>query len=256
MYRILFISALANETNIIKEEVKKLWLSNIKTVFYSCGVWNYQTLLHLWKYLQEQEKFDFVINIWVCWYVHEYVKSFFVARIYNLGNKKETIPPAIFDFLDLKSIACSDLPVYDSDVLGAEQFVDMESYAIELLCELHRLPRVLIKVPVDRVWEETKNFDIKKAKKYLAEHIDYRKLMHEVQKYLDTRIKRIDFDPYFMYFDFTFAQKEIFKKLYYRYLACVQNDFDVLFHEYRELYQDKKVFLRTLEKYISNYLIK
>ena len=45
------------------------------------------------------------------------------------------------------------------------EYVDMESYAVEKLAEFYKIPRLIIKVPADKVWEETKNFDKKRALK-------------------------------------------------------------------------------------------
>ena len=56
-------------------------------------------------------------------------------------------------------------------------FVDMESRGIELVCDKFRIPRLFLKVPFDKIWIETKNFDKEKALEMLANHIDYERLI-------------------------------------------------------------------------------
>jgi len=73
---------------------------------------------------------------------------------------------------------------------GEEVYVDMESYGIELVAQQFQYPRLILKVPVDRVGEETKHFDREEALRLLAEGVDYRKLMEGVLEYLHFKLKR------------------------------------------------------------------
>lgn len=254
MYKILFVSALQKELNVVKQEIHQLSLQNIKTSFFCSGMGNYKTILSLWEYLREKEKFDFIVNIWVCWYRDTKQSMIQVARIYNLANKKETIPPVVFEFAHLSSIACSELPIFDSDVLEWEWYVDMESYGFELVCDQMKLPRILLKVPVDRVWEETRNFDIKKAEELLKNSIDYEKLLSKISHYLSTKKTEVDYEKYFSQMEFSFAEKEIFKKLYHRFIALEAGNFDAYFSEYKGV--TKKAFLSELINYLEDKKVK
>lgn len=253
MKKILVVCALSKELNIVKEKIKSLNLINVKISFFTTWMGNYNTILNLTRFL-ENDNFDFVLNLWVCWYSQKKVEAFQVARIYNLSNSKELIVPNIIDFLSLESIACSEKIVYDSSILLDENFVDMESYGFELVCDSFKIPRVIIKVPVDKVWVETKNFDFEKAKKYLSENIDYKKLFEKIFFYLDKQKIEVNLEKYFSEYNFTFSEKEIFKKYFYRYKSLVWDDFDIYFTKNNNL--DKKLFLKWLEEFLEWYLIK
>jgi len=47
----------------------------------------------------------------------------------------------------------------------------MESWAIEYVCDKFRIPRIILKVPVDKIGEE--EFDRAKGEKMLRENLDY-----------------------------------------------------------------------------------
>ncbi|MBQ9554377.1 hypothetical protein IJU97_05570 [bacterium] len=49
----------------------------------------------------------------------------------------------------------------------------MEARAIEYCADKFRIPRLIIKIPYDRIGEETKNFDKQEACRKLAENLDY-----------------------------------------------------------------------------------
>jgi nucleoside phosphorylase len=62
----------------------------------------------------------------------------------------------------LVSIAASEKPVFDEkDLIQfssnmknkniGEKFVDMESYGFEMVCDSFSLPRIILKVPVDKI---------------------------------------------------------------------------------------------------------
>lgn len=253
MKKILIVCALSAELNNIKEIVKNLGLRNVKLSFFTTWMGNYNTILNLTRFL-ENNSFDFVVNIWICWYKDKKIDAFQVARIYNLSNSKEVIVPNLIDFLNLESIACSEKIVTDNAILKEEKFVDMESYGFEMVCDSFNIPRILLKIPVDKVWDETKNFDFEKAKLYLSKNIDYKTLLEKISLYLEKQEEKIDFEKYFDIFNFTFSEKEIFKKLYYRYKSLIWSDFDTYFEENKLL--NKKLFLKWLEEFLELYLIK
>ena len=260
MRRILIVWALSQELNPIKKEIKKLSLINIKVSYLTTWMWNYNMILNLSRFLEKENNFDFVINIWVCWYSNE-IKDFFqVARVYNLWNKHESIIPNLINFWDLLSIASSDKVIYNTNELDWEKYVDMESYWFEKVCDSFMLPRVILKIPVDKIGKETKKFDFKKADKFLKENINYEKLLNKVISYLDkSHIVKTDLSKYNNYFAFSFSQSLIFEKLYNKFEVLTWEDFEKYFYEYirgleklQNSKQESKKFLETLDKYLED----
>jgi hypothetical protein len=105
----------------------------------------------------------------------------------------------------------------------------MESYGFEFVCDKFNLPRIILKVPVDKIGEETKNFDFEKAKKILIENIDYEKLILKIKEFLDKQYKphpspllwrRGDYKV-LEKISFTESQKIIFERLYNKYEVLV-----------------------------------
>ncbi len=269
MYKILIVSALSRELNVVKEEIKKLGLQNVKTSFLTTWMWNYNMILNLTRFLENHEV-DLVINIWVCWYsppsnspLAGGEKNFQVARILNISNNKELIVPKIIDFSKLESIACSEKPVYDQEEIWEEKFVDMESYWFEKVCDSFSVARLILKVPVDKIGEETQNFDFKKAENSLRNSIDYKELFWKINDYLENhfnvwkgkyKFHHDLFETYEDRFKFSFSEKEIFKRLYFRYIALVNNDFDKYYIENKD--KNKKDFLKWLENFLDDYLVR
>lgn len=261
MYKILIVWALSQEINVIKDEIKKLGLRNIKTSFLTTWIWNYNMILNLTRFLEKNKDFDFVMNIWVCGYINEKKDLLQIARIFNLSNKKELIIPHLVNYWELSSISTSEKVVYDKVDLDWEIYVDMESYWFEKVCDSFSLPRIILKIPIDRVWEETIKFDFNKAKDWLEKNIDYKLLFEKIISYLENTFtfqkivhENLVFEKYKNNFWFTFSENEIFKRLYYRYLAFVNGDFEKYFDENKEL--EKREFLGVLEKYLGWFLIK
>jgi hypothetical protein len=95
----------------------------------------------------------------------------------------------------------------------------MESYWIELVCDSFAILRIILKVLIDKIWEETRNFSVDKAFSKLKENINYKKLLEKIVEYLDSMPKKVNFNEYFKYFNFTFSEKEIFRKVYHELKA-------------------------------------
>ena len=247
MFKVLITSALHREVKIIKKEIKKLALKNFKTSFFAMGLWNYLSILNLTKYLEKND-FDLVLNIGVCWYKSEYKKSIQVWRIKNISNTKELIVPHIINFCEIKSIATSEKPVYSFENLWDENFFDMESYGFELVCDSFKIPRIILKIPTDKIWEETINFDLEKAEKYLKENIDYKKLFYKIEKYLwDLKENDIWIDikeEILSHYKFSFSQKVILEKKINRFIVLGLWDINKFFEKNKHL--DKKEFLKKL----------
>ena len=264
MKKILIVWALSQEINIVKEEIKKLDLINYKTSFLTTWMGNYNMILNLTKFL-ENYNFDLVLNIWVCWYSldENYEKFIQVWRVKNLANNREIIIPKIINYWKIKSIASSEKIIYNKDEILDENYVDMESYWFEMVCDSFSIPRIILKVPVDKIWEDTKKFDFKKAEENLRNNIDYKELFLQIDNYLENhfniwkwkyKIHSDKFEIYNEHFSFTFSENEIFKRLYYRYIALVNKDFDLYFSENKA--ENKKDFIKKLESFLETYLIR
>ena len=88
-------------------------------------------------------------------------------------------------------------------------------------------------------------------------------LFEKITKYLENTFfsgkwkykQHIDiFKVYNEHFSFTFSELEIFKRLYYRYMALINKDFNDFYKDHKDL--DKKKFLKKLEKYLDKFLVK
>ena len=268
MTKILFVSALAAELKIVKQEIKKLNSRNLEFSFLQCWMWNYNTIFNLTKYLEKNNQIDFIVNIWVCGYIplsqpfpprekgEKVQKLIQVWRIKNFANLKEKIIPNFINFANVESILSSEQIISEENILKDfwENFVDMESYWFELVAEKYNLPRIILKVPVDKVWEETKNFDFNKAKNFLKENINYEKLVLEIEKFLENTspqpspleerglvIKNKILD----YYKWTFSEKIILEKELNKFFALELWDLEEFFEENNNL--EKKKFLNKLK---------
>jgi hypothetical protein len=59
----------------------------------------------------------------------------------------------------------------------------MESRGIELCCNKFNIPHIFLKVPYDRIGQETKNFNKENACKKLTNNIDYKKVLTTILSY-------------------------------------------------------------------------
>ncbi len=252
MYKILFVSALPNELKVVKESVKNLKIRDLKVDFLCSWMWNYETIFSLTKYL-EKTIYDMIINIWVCWYIDEKQDFLQVSRIVNISTKKEALVPVYFKFWELVSIASSEVPIYNRDDILWEKYVDMESYGVELVCNKYNIPRIILKVPVDKIWIETKNFDINKALKSLKDNINYEELLKTIVEFLAYMNEKNDIHKYIKYFTFTHSETEIFRKLFNEYRVFSKNNFDIFFDKNKS--DTKKDFLNKLREYNNNLKI-
>ncbi len=261
MKKILFVLAMNLELNSVKQEIKKINISKFLEIsFLKSWMWNYNTIFNLTKFLEKNNDIDFIINIWVCWF-KKYRENFIqIWRIKNILNNKELIIPNFINFWKIDSIACSEDIIYNSDEIWQENFIDMESFWFEMVSEKYNIPRIILKIPVDKIWDETRNFDFKKAKRFLVGNIDYEKLVENISDFLDKNKKEeINLDKYYKKFNFSESQKVIFEKLYNKYLVLVWNDFDKYFNKFLEKSINKKIekkdlkeFLKTLEIYLDD----
>jgi len=81
--------------------------------------------------------------------------------------------------------------------------------------EKYNLPRLILKVPVDKSESELKNIDFDLAVKNL-ENIDYKVLLLEIQKFLNKFNQKDSLEKY-MFLPFSVSEIEIFRFLAKKY---------------------------------------
>ena len=253
MKKILIVTALSQELNAIKSEINSIKLKDVKVSYLSVWKWNYNLILNLTNFLNKN-KFDFIVNVWVCWYYWFKEDIIQIWRIYNISNSKEIIVPLFFEFAKIESIDCSEKIISSKNFQAESNYVDMESYWFELVTDNFLLPRIIIKVPVDKIWDETINFDCSKAENLLRNKVNYNLLLAKIKEYLDKIVSKEDFLEYVENYNFTFSEKEIFKKLCNRYLSLVSNDIEKYINENQV--ENKDEFLKNFELYLEKFLIK
>ena len=285
MKHILVVCALSQELNVVKKEIRKYKIPNLKIDFLQTWMWNYNTIFSLTKKL-ESKKYDFIINVWVSGYFWEKKEDFYqIWNILNIFTEKELIVPTYFKFWQLSTCLSSETGIiwYNKekewlikdekiyvkknkmfDIYGNFDYnfflVDMESFGFEFVMEKYGIPRIILKVPVDKIWFETENFSYKKSLELLKNNINYEKLLFEIKKYLETiEINDIDLEKYFSFFYFSKNQKEKFLFLYRKYKILVWKDFDDFYNLFLEENKEKtnkkqiwKLFLEKLETYLQD----
>lgn len=246
-YNILFACALSQELKTIKSLIKNLNFTALKIDFLQTWVGNYNTIYSLKDYLSKN-KTDFIVNIWVCGKASFDLKNdcFQVARIKNNSNFKESLPTIYFKFLDLKSILSSEKVITNTEEMSLEDYVDMESFAIDFVASKEKIPAIILKKPFDFVSLDSKKVDIEAMQNSLKD-LDYISLLENISSYLGQNTKNEEnYDFYKEHFSFTFSEFEIFKKLVNRYKALHKTDFKDFFERFKNL--SKKEFLEIFDK--------
>jgi hypothetical protein len=150
--------------------------------FHNRWIWINETLFSLTKYfLSSQERPDLVLNLWVCWWVGEQWHLVQVGRIINAGSRKEVIVPLLIDpVAEIRSCFCSETVVFEKKLDEASYVVDMECFAIDFVCQKFQIPRIILKVPIDEIGEESKHFDYHYALERLENTIDWKALLAKI----------------------------------------------------------------------------
>lgn len=213
--QILIVWALGKEINIIKNELKNS-KKNFQINYLISWIWIYETVFSLTKYLENNPKPDFIFNIWICGYKEKKLDYIQIWRIINQETWKELIVPIFLDFENIETITSSE-KIIDNPNLLEENYVDMESRAIEFVANKYKIPRLIIKVPADKIWDETKNFDWKKALNYLKENIDYKLVVEKIYTYLDSIPKSDNYEYIKEKYRFSYQEFEIFKQKISKY---------------------------------------
>ena len=177
------------ELKTVKWEIKKLTIKKHLDIFYLCtGIWNYETIYTLTNYFSTSpEENYFLLNIWICWYRSSGSttppKTIQIWRIKNIHTNKELLPPIPFILWEIQSCYSSENIVLEAPNNDNIWFVDMESRGIEICCNKYNIPHIFLKVPYDRIGQETKEFNKEIACKTIAKNIDYEKVITEILSY-------------------------------------------------------------------------
>lgn len=247
MNKILFVSAVKWELDVVQKLYKNQPSNFLKADFLVIGIWGEHAKKSLMEKLSKS-KYDFIINIWVCGYRDVPYNCIQIVRSFNKEIEKEIMVPIFFEHAPLVSILCSENPIYK---LENEPYADMESYMVEQICEMHKIWRIILKIPVDKVGEETKNFNKRKALKKLEQHVDMPRLVSQILQHLQSLPKQYDIQQYSSHYRLTFSENIIFERYFHKYTSILQKDFWIFFIEYKHL--SKKDFLKLLASTLDNY---
>lgn len=228
--KILFAIALPIEMKTIKSQIKNLNLNGCTIDFLLTWVWVINSVYHIKNYIQEKQKPDFLVNIWVCGKKDEKYNDFFqVYRIKNLSNNKEILCPNYIDFLKLESIGCSDKIITDICELGEESLVDMESYGIDYIAEKEKIPYIMIKKPFDTISSGSRNVTISDIEKILN-GCDLKLLFEKIQDF-HTKKSSKNYDHELQILKekhrLTFSESQLLKKFFNKELAHGKKDTDI-----------------------------
>lgn len=251
---VLIIAALPSELASIKKECKNNNIPGLKLKFFLSWVWNYNTIYNLKNHIDHLENTpDFIINIWLCGKITKASSSFFqVYRIFWAANQKESLCPIYINFLKKESILSSEKVITNEKNMQWENYVDMESYAIDLVATQEKIPYVIIKKPFDSVSEKSKSINIKLYQDCLSD-LKYHELFKSILAFLQNHedAEEILRSHYLRQtlelYTFTFSEKEIWKKWYARCIALWWN-YENFLNENKRL--TKNNFLKTLGIYI------
>lgn len=244
--QILIVWALSKELNVIKDKLKNS-KRNFQINYLISWMWIYETVFSLTKYLENNSKPDFIINIWICWYKENKLDYIQIWRIIKQETWKELIVPIFVDFGNIETITSSE-KIIDNPNLLEENYIDMESRAIEFVANKYKIPRLIIKVPADKIWDETKNFDYKKALINLAENINYKHLLEKICSYLYSIPKSDNYEYLKEKYRFSYQEFEILKQKISKY-ETLSNKLFIDFYNKNHIL-NKKDFLDEFYKLI------
>lgn len=244
--KILFVAATSWELKALKEKVSEIKDKKNKYFFFCSWIWNFNTIFSLTSFLEKNKDFDFILNIWICWFKDEKRDFIQIWRSFCPEKNQEILIPIYFKFWEIFSTLSSEKIIFKPENLKNEQFAEMESFWFEFVLEKFWIPRIILKVPVDKVWEETENFDFKKALKNLGKNIDYKKLLEEVDLFLEKNEKE-SYDFLYKAFSFTFTEKVLLEKDLLKFESFFWKK-DLKKYLKNSLNNNKKDFLQKISK--------
>lgn len=287
MHNILFCCATSKELNVVRKAVKKFKFP-LKIDFLQLWIWNYNTIFSLSEKLKVK-KYDFVVNVWICWVrwnFNKIEKFYQIANIFDLWTTKELIVPVFFKFWKFATCISDNKPIIDLDDFlkkikilenssldqqlntkkeysSQSLFVlDMESYWFEFVLDKFVIPRILLKVPVDTNENQLLNIDYERSINLLWKNINYEKLLLNIKNFIDENKKTIlNLDKYFSELYFSESLKNEFVFLYRKYNFLIKEDFDYFFYSFIKKHKWKnnkkelaKKLINEMKNYLKNYL--
>lgn len=202
--KILVTAATPSELSSIKSWIKSAKLkANLDIDFLCCGIWNYETISSLESYLIEKTEPVFIRNIWICgyWNPNNEKKSevIQVATTMNIHTEKEFIIPPFIQVAPLRNCFSSENIVFKKPefkkkiwVINNEYYFDMESRWIEFIASKYKYPCLILKVPFDFIWDETKEFldngDKFRGKENIANllnNLSYSDFLHKILEWVN-----------------------------------------------------------------------
>lgn len=202
--KILVVTAMPSELKVIKEWIKSAKLKMKLNIDYlCCGIGNYETISSLEHYLTQNSEPTFIWNIGICgyWNKNKEKKSdpFQVTSVVNIHTEKEMIIPPFLQIAPIRNCFCSEnivleKPRFQSELwtINDEMYFDMESRGVEFVASRHKLPRLILKIPFDFIWEEEtiKGKEYKKMLDRMAEilkNLPYHDYLEKILRWIDSQ---------------------------------------------------------------------
>jgi len=169
--KILVVAAMQNEMKAIKNWIKSANIKSNLDIEYLClWIWNYDTIYSLVDNVKNSTEPIFIRNIWICWYRNSENKKIIepiqVANVINIHTEKELIVPPFVQIAPLKTCFSSEHIIYEKPLLKNdisdecnECYFDMESRGVEFVALKYKYPCLILKVPFDFIWEETRHYN-------------------------------------------------------------------------------------------------
>lgn len=247
--QILFVAATPAELQVLKAVYKKNKPKDIEACFLCCGIGMLESAITLSQAL-EKKSYDFLVNIGICACLSKDKKIIQIARSVQSETKKEICVPQFIQYAPRVSIICSENIYYSASQLGEELYADMESYAIEKVCQHFNIPRVIVKIPYDIPGEETRRFNYKEAKSYMQSVLEELDIFGPLWKYCRDTLSHHDWEKYTHIYHFSVSENIIFEKLFHAYMSLSAWKFEDFYQEHKNL--KKEAFLKKLEQACQN----
>jgi len=175
---ILYVFALPGEQQILQNVLRHSKPESSQVQFLCVWKWPDAMMVRLTRFLSTLEVLpDVIVNIWVCGYISTQLEvpvwCIQIQTIRQLYTNKEIVVPYRASFAKTGHCITSPHVVFDAELLSSYTMwdfscIDMEAYACAYIAQQFAIPYCILKVPVDRIWQETHDFDIKQSLDMLA----------------------------------------------------------------------------------------
>lgn len=181
--KILVVAAVPNELKVIKEWIKSAGLKkNLNIDYLCCGIWNYETISSLERYLAENIEPVFIFNIWICGYwSQDYEKKsepIQVASVINIYTEKELIIPPFLQLASLKTCFSwenlffkktrSDIVIWN---INNDVYFDTGSWWIAFVASKYKYPYLILKISFNFMSEDEEKLDYSELSNEISESL-------------------------------------------------------------------------------------